>query len=514
MTRKTLALLLFLVVLLVAMSSTAGCAPNIERLEQKQDIEGLIKALDHPDNKVRRGATEALDRMGEPAVEPLIAALKDGDRSRRLAVAKVLGQSSDPRALEPLIAALKDEDWLVRSATARALGRIGDTRVVEPLIAALKDTDYHVRDSAVGALGEIGDPSAVEPLIAALKDKNGKVRWSVIYALDNLGWFPDNQEDSASYWAVNGEAEYPLDLDSMSVTQLITALYHPEAQVRQAAAQKLGQAGDPRAVEPLIDALKDVNREMRKSAAEALGTIGDPRAVELLIAALKDVNANREMRQSAAEALGKISDPRAVEPLIASLKDRNFPYSYAVDALGQIGEPAVEPLIAAFEDEDFPSAYAAEALGKIGDPCAVEPLIAALKDKDKVKRKAVAEALGQIGDPRAIEPLIAVLGDEDGAVKASADSALVQIGLDDPFILVPFLRYASTVEVYRALIRIGDPATVSALVTAIEVHGSQFMAEYYLDSGNDILSAAADQWGSDRGLFWIGKRHSYYWGTK
>ena len=43
----------------------------------------------------------------------------------------------------------------------------------------------------------------------------------------------------------------------------------------------------------------------------------------------------------------------------------------------------------------------------------MEPLVAALKDKDKYVRKAAAEALGQIGDTRAVEPLIDALKDSD-----------------------------------------------------------------------------------------------------
>ncbi len=523
MTRKTPALLLTLLVLLATMSSTAGCAPNIERLEQKQDVERLISALDHKNAEVREDAARALGQIGDPrAVEPLIAALKDGDDGVRTGAAVALRAFNDTRAVEALINALNDEDEDVRAYAAASLGvtddlravepliallndekgsllsklyaasslgKIGDPRAVELLIAALKDESWGMRSNAAEALGQIGDPHALGPLTTLLNDEDGNVRKSVILALDNLGWYPDNQEDGASYWAIYNENEWeiPFDLDSASVTQLITALYHPETEVRQAAAQKLGQAGDPRAVEPLIIALKDNDLD-------------------------------EGVHQSAVEALGKIGEP-AVEPLIATLKDRNFPSSYAIDALGQIGEPAVEPLIAAFMDEDFPSAYAALALGEIGDLRAVEPLIAALKDKDKARRTAVAEALGQIGDPRAIEPLIAVLEDEEGIVRGSAYSALVQIGLDDPFVLVPFLQDASTVKVYPALIRIGNSNTVSALVTALDVHGTKEMAEYYLNCGNETLEAAARQWGKDHGYMAMprfdgGSSSGSGWGSK
>ncbi len=57
----------------------------------------------------------------------------------------------------------------------------------------------------------------------------------------------------------------------------------------------------------------------------------------------------------------------------------------------------------------------------------MEPLIAALKDKDEYVRKAADEALVKIGAP-AMEPLIAALKDEKWDVRAAATEALVKIG--------------------------------------------------------------------------------------
>jgi HEAT repeat protein len=66
---------------------------------------------------VRYAVTEALVKIGAPAMEPLIAALKDKDSKDSdvcQAAAEALGEIKDPRAVEPLIAALKDEDSDVR----------------------------------------------------------------------------------------------------------------------------------------------------------------------------------------------------------------------------------------------------------------------------------------------------------------------------------------------------------------------------------------------------------------
>ena len=60
------------------------------------------------------------------------------------------------------------------------------------------------------------------------------------------------------------------------------------------------------------------------------------------------------------------------------------------------------------------------ALGEIGDSRAIEPLIQALKDKDKYIREWAADALGEIGNERAVEPLIEALKDEYSSVRWNA----------------------------------------------------------------------------------------------
>ena len=101
--------------------------PNVEKMEAKRDAKGLIKTLGYKtDSGVRRTAALALGKIGEPAVEPLIAALKDSVGDVRRTAAEALGKVGDRRAVEPLIAALKDSDDYVRREAAEALGKIGE----------------------------------------------------------------------------------------------------------------------------------------------------------------------------------------------------------------------------------------------------------------------------------------------------------------------------------------------------------------------------------------------------
>jgi HEAT repeat protein len=65
----------------------------------------------------------------------------------------------------------------------------------------------------------------------------------------------------------------------------------------------------------------------------------------------------------------------------------------------------------------------------------VEPLLAALKDKESRIREAAIKALGELKekDPRVIEPLIDALNDKDSRVREKSAEALKKItGQDIP----------------------------------------------------------------------------------
>ena len=66
----------------------------------------------------------ALCEIGEPAVEILINALKDGEWRLRWHSAEILGEIKDDRAVKPLTDVLNDENNDVRMAATKALERI------------------------------------------------------------------------------------------------------------------------------------------------------------------------------------------------------------------------------------------------------------------------------------------------------------------------------------------------------------------------------------------------------
>ncbi|WP_214084338.1 HEAT repeat domain-containing protein [Methanoculleus sp.] len=240
-------------------------------------VEPLAALLADPEVGVRWKATEALGKLGSPAVGPLAGGLRSDDVDVRWMAAVALGEIGDPAAIPALMGALNDEDAYVRSRAALALGAIGEV-AREGLVANLSTGNERVRWGAALALGSIGGESAIAALIGALRDPDGDVRQQACGALGDIG--------------------------EPALPSLIEALRTDDEALRQGAIAALDLVGRP-AVAPLALALGTGDDwRVRRGAARALGEIGERRATDALIRALDDER--EEVREAAREALGSI----------------------------------------------------------------------------------------------------------------------------------------------------------------------------------------------------------------
>lgn len=136
------------------------------------------------------------------------------------------------------------------------------------------------------ALGQ----AALDPLISALSNANDQLRWKILLLLCEIG-------------------------DNRAIPAFIECLHSPRSAIQAAAAQFLGNTGDPRAAEALRAVLNDYPHMASPIwVIQALGKLRDKQAVDLLIRVMSETD-SATIRYTAIEALGLIGDKRAAETI-------------------------------------------------------------------------------------------------------------------------------------------------------------------------------------------------------
>lgn len=97
----------------------------------------------------------------------------------------------------------------------------------------------------------------------------------------------------------------------------------PDASVRAACIKALGLHGRPEDVPRIMAYLSDRHAFVRWEAAQALQKLHHPIAVTALLRALRE-DEDPDVRQAAAEALGQYAEPRVFEALVGALDDPDF----------------------------------------------------------------------------------------------------------------------------------------------------------------------------------------------
>lgn len=290
--------------------------PNIEKMLARRDVRGLIKAMQHEDQKIKLKALDAIIILrstgDKEAVEPLISALNDRDRDVRAIAAEMLGHIIDRRVVKPLVVALNDEDERVRASAAYALS-IGGKKAIKPLLfAASMDESAHVRSYATSALREIGAPALlaiakhIAGLINALVHADAEVRTNAVKVLRRMGWRPTSSEEKARFRIATGRWKDVVKIGEPAVEPLISALGSKyEDDLRTKAAKALSTIGKP-AVDLLIEALGRKDKGIRMKVSWILSQIRDERAIKPLKKLLDDKN--KDVRKTAKETLEKLEE--------------------------------------------------------------------------------------------------------------------------------------------------------------------------------------------------------------
>jgi HEAT repeat protein len=376
-------------------------------MRDPSEIPHLIEVLaQERDAYIESQIINALTRMGEPAIPPLIQGLTIGNENLRCASAKGLGGIGCVVAIKNLCAAAGDESPLVRRAAVQALGSIGilNDEVEATVLTCLQDTDRGVVINAAFASGDLGCSAAVPRLLSLLDEINNYNQRYIIRVLGQIG-------------------------DTCATEKLCKLLVKNDGQGNAKVTLETSERGE--------------------ELVEALGKIADPRAVQPIIQVLiHSITTDNDNQECDTED--------GCTPSCSDEFKRARPSDIAANihrALVQIGEPAIPPLIDTLrawadkeeDNEDCTGCYprrgcsvcivsvASEISFILSDfgPLGVDAVLKLLDDENVSVRKLAVNFFTEVhlGEKRVMDALIAcMINDTEEKVKTLAAYCLVDGG--------------------------------------------------------------------------------------
>ncbi len=372
-------------------------------------VEPIIAKLADPNGWVRNRAAYVLGASGDArAIDPLIELLDSHEAATVGVAAWALGQLQARPAIPPLLKLLRARDPQVRANAAWALGEMADPALISPLIDALRDDVPDVRAKAAWALGTLGsslnDTRPETPLTRLLEDFSEVhdqaahvfVAQYAAEALMQLG--TESARAAVERWRPLARQR----LIPYRVREMTRGLAHPDAPMRDAAVRALVDEG-PAVIPQMIAALDHKQARVRQGAARVLGELKAAEAVHKLLMALADEDVG--VWSQATAALAKL--PAAADALklaLANTQHGRVKLGAAVALWRQERyEPAFHWLLIALRDEDVVvQGSAITSLWSQPDERALATLQTLLTPADTMMNRYVIQALQSIGSPRAL----------------------------------------------------------------------------------------------------------------
>jgi HEAT repeat protein len=273
-------------------------------------VDGLLKAVDDENPKVRTEAIYALGTIARPplsdgSVAQLVKALDHYDPSIRAAAARVTGRLNVTSAGDALLKAINDSQAPVRYAAMHALGAIQERRALPALTeqftfygkgegawaaldalallgdpssiplfkSRLADKDPFLRRASAEGLARTGDSSEVPALeIGAGNDGAETVRAAMAFALQKLGrnYIPRLVESMNSEKMAPQIAGYLFELGPSVAATLLPHLQDPSPAIRGNVATVLGVIGGAATLSALQPLTEDKDRGVAQAATRAI----------------------------------------------------------------------------------------------------------------------------------------------------------------------------------------------------------------------------------------------------
>ena len=433
----------------------------------EQGVPGLLEMLSDRSWGVRRAVVAGLASLGDCAVAPLCAWLREVRATERGIAAAVdalvacTGPGTDLAVLElagcPVAAVVADAAQILgrrRSTVAadalgrlidhpddnvalsgiEALGRLGGAASVESLVRAALSDNFFRTFAAIGVLGSLGDPRAIGPLAGLLKDSRYAVE--AVRALGQSG-------------------------DRGAIGPLATLLAQPDEGLLQVAVGALADLMERHQLRfgPSAQLEQTVRELVGRFAKRLIG----------LLAAQSPANPLTASEQAALCAvLGRLGDPQVIPVLLPLLTGAPAVAEPAARALEHLARQSAAALVQALRTADSGQRVLLLPLLNLGP----EVLGELLSDPSPEVRALACAAAGRAGDASVVERLFQLLADPHARVAQAALAAIQALGASQTEALALRAAAAAVPSVRRAGLRIlaafGFPAAYAVFMTALD----------------------------------------------
>lgn len=479
----------------VCLAQTAPASTAPQDLELTTLTGQLTDASRSPKTR-QEAAAMLLARDDSRAAEILLGVLSANDNpSAQIAIAEAIAASpaEHPNFIDPLLAALRQGDASVRAPAARALVRQRNSGATDKLVALARDAlaDGALRADVIAALSAAPDKRTVEAMVGLLDDPAAAVRSAAAESLAKLTnirafgddaaqwkqWWKANKDKDRSAWVADladglARAKAALEADNARLrerltrtiselydatavtqreTMLVGLLKDPLADVRLIALRLVDRriaSNEPVSVEVRSEVralLADTDRRIRQQAPIVTASLADGDALTALLNRLA-VEDSPQVREALLKALGQLRQAEALPAVLAEINSRHGNVSAAAAvAMARIAsrvpldeaqrKGASEAIVLRYRAID-PSAGEGvvlreallSAMGVVGEESLMPVLAEALKDPSAKVRLAAAGALARVGKAAAAPALAALTADSDRGVRQAAIAALGTVG--------------------------------------------------------------------------------------
>ncbi|HEY2807615.1 MAG TPA: HEAT repeat domain-containing protein [Steroidobacteraceae bacterium] len=387
-------------------SATMGFVEVLSHLVSQKTFPMFVRGLVEGSPRVISGISWALTNSRNYPHHLLLEALATPGVSKP-AVLDVIAAQKARFGVRELLTAAYAQEPNEKAALFRVIGDIADRSAVPELLGRVNGKDPIARVHIINTLARFNTPEVQTALQGLLKDPNKLIRGATLSALQRM--------------------DGPIDIE-----QVANLLRDPEIDVLNRAIDVVIKANHPETMKYLIAVLKDENENARRAAVEVLNEVGDAQSVKYLLGSLKD--SDWWVRSRAADALGKIGGPKVIDAVLQLVRDKDEDIRRAaIEILNQTkDERAVDSLIQATRDSDWwVSERAIDALAEIGSKRALPRLMEMLNAPGNIKATPiVVRALGKLGDGKLVDTLLPLVQRPEREIRIEAIQALSRLADD------------------------------------------------------------------------------------